>query len=259
MCSWSGFVLLGGLCSDFHTIRPRWYLQMFLHLLVWSKISFCGIPQCCALNLTWHFQGEWMYQKQYQPLLCAIWSFIFCLKIGFKMVNNHIFLDVRDYKICTTCWIKSANCSIPMLKTSILLHTAYCLKINERNYSIPHSILIFHPEHNEMCREILMPLEGFLIQGVVWHSCTASWDRQDRPSSPGISGAPGGMNSTAASEARSQAQILDHIADLHLQNPGGRRRKPPRIPAVSFTRKPTLKSAVNYSVTFVWRFTAPSS
>ncbi len=89
-----------------------------------------------------------------------------------------------------------------MLETSILLHTAYCLKINERNYTIPHSILLFHPEHNEMCREIPTALEGFLIQGVVWHSCTASWDRQDRPSSPGISGAPRGMNSTAASEAR---------------------------------------------------------
>lgn len=109
-----------------------------------------------------------------------------------------------------------------------------------------------------MCREIQTVLEGFLSQGVVWHSCTSSWDRQDRPSSPGISGAPKGMNSTAASEARSQAQILDHIADHHLQNPGGSRRKPPRIPAVSFTRKPTLKSAVNYSVTSVWRFTASS-
>ncbi len=110
-----------------------------------------------------------------------------------------------------------------------------------------------------MCHEILRVLEGFLIQGVVWHSCTASWDLQDRPSSPGISGAPRGMNNTAASEARSQAQVLDHIADHHLQNPGGRRRKPPHIPAVSFTRKPTLKSAINYSMTFVWWFTASSS
>lgn len=58
---------------------------------------------------------------------------------------------------------------------------------------------------------------------------------------------------------RSQPQILNHIADHHLQNLGGRRRKPPRIPAVSFSRKPTLKSAVNYSVTFVWQFTASCS
>lgn len=158
--------------------------------------------------------------------------------------------------MCTTCWIKSAtNCSISLLETSILLHTAYCLKINERNYTILHSILIFHPEHN---RSVSWDPEG--AWRVSDSGCgVAQLHRSDRPSSPGISGAPRGMNNTAASEARAQAQVLDHIADHHLQNPGGRRRKPPHIPAVSFTRKPTLKSAVNYSVTFVWWFTASSS
>lgn len=63
-----------------------------------------------------------------------------------------------------------------MLETAILLHTAYCLKINERNYTKLHSMLIFLNILNitEVCREILRVLEGCLIQGVVWHSCTAA-------------------------------------------------------------------------------------
>lgn len=126
-------------------------------------------------------------------------------------------------------------------KTPLSLHTAICLKISSSTECL-FSIL----DTTKVFSEILMALEGFQIEGVVWHSCTASWDGNDHPSLPGIPGAPIGMKSTAASDARSQAQILHHITDPHLQSRAGCRRKPPRIPVVSFSRKLTLKSAVNY-------------
>lgn len=181
MCSWHGFVLLGGLCSDCHTFRPRWYLQMFLHLC-WFGRKSVSVVSHNAVRLTWPAisKGSGCIRSNINHSFVQFDQSFFCLKIGFKMVNNHIFWDFWDYKMCTTCWIKSAtNCSIPMLETSILLHTAYCLKINERNYTILHSILIFHPEHN---RSVLWDPEGaWRVSdsgcGVAQlHSLLGSWD-----------------------------------------------------------------------------------